>query len=35
MLDVAKASLLRLPHVAFVHVLTPDGKVLILRFWRF
>lgn len=28
MLDMAKGSLLRLPHVAFVHVLTPDGKVL-------
>ena len=28
MLDVAKGSLLRLPHVAFVHVLGPDGKVL-------
>ncbi len=28
MLDMAKGSLLRLPHVAFVHVLTPDGKIL-------
>lgn len=28
MLEVAKGSLLQLPHVAFVHVLTPDGKVL-------
>lgn len=28
MLDLAKRGLLRLPHVAFVHVLTPDGKVL-------
>lgn len=28
MLDPAKRALLRLPHVAFVHVLTPDGKVL-------
>lgn len=28
MLDMAKGSLLRLPHVAFVHVLAPDGKVL-------
>ncbi|HSK75328.1 MAG TPA: hypothetical protein VLQ45_02640 [Thermoanaerobaculia bacterium] len=28
MLDMAKGGLLRLPHVAFVHVLTPDGKVL-------
>lgn len=28
MLDLAKGGLLRLPHVAFVHVLTPDGKVL-------
>lgn len=27
-LDMAKGSLLRLPHVAFVHVLSPDGKVL-------
>ena len=27
-LDIAKGSLLRLPHVAFVHVLAPDGKVL-------
>ncbi len=27
-LDMAKGSLLRLPHVAFVHVLAPDGKVL-------
>lgn len=28
MLDMAKGGLLRLPHVAFVHVLAPDGKVL-------
>lgn len=28
MLDVAKGSLLGLPYVAFVHVLTPEGKVL-------
>lgn len=28
MLDMAKGSLLRLPHVAFVHLLAPDGKVL-------
>lgn len=28
MLEMAKGSLLRLPHVAFVHVLAPDGKVL-------
>ncbi len=28
MLDMAKGSLLRLPHVAFIHVLAPDGKVL-------
>jgi hypothetical protein len=28
MLDLAKGSLLRLPHVAFVHVLAPDGNVL-------
>lgn len=28
MLDLAKGGLLRLPHVAFVHVLTPDGKIL-------
>lgn len=28
MLDIAKRGLLRLPHVAFVHVLTPNGKVL-------
>ena len=28
MLDQAKRALLLLPHVAFVHVLTPDGKVL-------
>jgi hypothetical protein len=28
MLDLAKGGLLRLPHVAFVHVLAPDGKVL-------
>jgi hypothetical protein len=28
MLDVAKGSLLQLPHIVFVHVLTPDGKVL-------
>jgi hypothetical protein len=28
MLDMAKGSLLRLPHVAFVHVLAPDGTVL-------
>lgn len=28
MLDMAKGNLLRLPHVAFVHVLAPDGKVL-------
>lgn len=28
MLDLAKSSLLRMPHVAFVHVLAPDGKVL-------
>lgn len=28
MLDMAKGSLLRLPHVAFVHVLAPDGRVL-------
>ena len=28
MLDMAKGSLLQMPHVAFVHVLTPDGKVL-------
>lgn len=28
MLDMAKGSLLQMPHVAFVHVLAPDGKVL-------
>ncbi len=28
MLEQAKRALLQLPHVAFVHVLTPDGKVL-------
>lgn len=28
MLEMAKGSVLRLPHVAFVHVLAPDGKVL-------
>ena len=28
MLDMAKGGLLRLPHVAFVHVLGPDGKVM-------
>lgn len=28
MLDMAKGGLLRLPHVAFVHVLAPDGRVL-------
>lgn len=28
MLDMAKGSLLRLPYVAFVHVLAPDGRVL-------
>lgn len=28
MLDMAKGSLLQLPHIAFVHVLAPDGKVL-------
>lgn len=28
MLDMAKGSLLQLPHVAFVHVLAPDGQVL-------
>jgi hypothetical protein len=28
MLDLAKGGLLRLPHVAFVHVLAPDGRVL-------
>ncbi len=28
MLEMAKGGLLRLPHVAFVHVLAPDGKVL-------
>lgn len=28
MLDMAKGSLLRLPHVAFVHVLAPDGQIL-------
>lgn len=27
-LDMAKTSLLRMPYVAFVHVLEPDGKVL-------
>src|SRR5690242_15073960 len=27
-LDLAKSGLLRLPYVAFVHVLTPDGKIL-------
>jgi hypothetical protein len=28
MLDIAKGSILQMPHVAFVHVLTADGKVL-------
>lgn len=28
MLDLAKGGVLRMPYVAFVHVLTPDGKVL-------
>lgn len=28
MLEMAKGELLRLPHVAFVHVLAPDGRVL-------
>lgn len=28
MLDMAKGSFLRLPYVAFVHVLAPDGKIL-------
>jgi hypothetical protein len=28
MLDMAKGSLLQMPHVAFVHVLAPDGKIL-------
>lgn len=28
MLDMAKGSILQLPHVAFVHVLAPDGRVL-------
>jgi hypothetical protein len=28
MLEVAKGSLLRLPHVAFVHILGPDGAIL-------
>jgi hypothetical protein len=28
LLEQAKGALLRLPHVAFVHVLAPDGSVL-------
>lgn len=28
MLDMAKGNLLQLPHIAFVHVLAPDGAVL-------